>query len=229
MEFLQVKFESEEEIYKSFDQIAHKFCNSVALKINKSYYRIVDFEFYAYSEEIFPDPQTHKHELQKENAKFYFHGAGVDITFGDGTNYGGILIRGVVKLCKDSSEQNGFMMKRVEGPQNVVTEIFSNLNSLIECEPNEISLIDIETDKDINFVSMIHCFKTKRFGLTPKDKDPKGKYADLPLRYIAVLQKTPDFEQKIKGIESLVTNDVKEGRLKEEKDIEILGYKKNFK
>ena len=95
MKLLKVNFENKQTILSDFELIAEKFKSGICIKINTSYYRIIDFEFYAFSEN-FPDAQTHKSHQQLENGKIYLHSSGIDITFGDGNNYGGILIRGVV-------------------------------------------------------------------------------------------------------------------------------------
>jgi hypothetical protein len=86
----------------------------------------VDFEFYSFSDK-FPDPYTHKNKLQLQNCKLYLHGSGIDITYGDGTNYGGILLRSIVKLYDGSDENSGFMKRQYGGPLVVATELFSNL------------------------------------------------------------------------------------------------------
>jgi len=97
MIFLNVNFENQETILQSFDRIADKISKDINIKINNAYYRLVDFEFYTYSE-VFPDPHTYKNDLQLQNGKLYLHSSGVDITFGDGMNHGGILIRSIISV-----------------------------------------------------------------------------------------------------------------------------------
>lgn len=229
MKLLQVNFESKETILNDFDRIADKFCKDVNIKINKNYYRLTDFEFYAFSDK-FPDPQTHKNKLQQENGQFYLHSSGIDITFGDGTNYGGILIRGIIKLYDGSDSESGFSKEQFDGPQIVATELFSNLNNLEDNQTNEISLIDIQgRNQDASFYPGIFYIKTKRVGLAPKADDKEDYYMNLPLRYIVVLKRTKKFKQKIKGIENILVDEVKNSRLTIEEANEILGYKKTFK
>lgn len=228
MELLQVNFKNRETILQDFDRIAEKFGKDVNIKINNVFYRITDFEFYAFSEN-FPDPQTHKNNLQLENGKFYLHSSGIDITFGDGINYGGILLRGVVKLYDGTDKHNGFMKQQFDGPQIVATELFSNLNSLNNNEKNEISLIDIEGhNQDACFFPAQNIIKTKRIGLTPKPADKEDYYKNLEIRYIVVLPKFIKFKQKIKGIETILAEKVKSGNFLVEDAREILGYKKSF-
>jgi hypothetical protein len=223
MNLLQVNFENTETILNDFERIAELFKKGIAIKINLCYYRLIDFEFYAFSEN-FPDPQTHKSEHQLENGKIYLHSSGIDITFGDGNNYGGILIRGVVLV---NDEGNDFTIKQFDGPQIVATELFSKLHCLLENKPNEISLVEIEERKqDVSYLP--YCIKTKRVGLTPKKLDKVDYYLNLPLRYIIVLENYPNFKQKIKGIENFLVEEIKNKRIKEDEAQNILGYKKTF-
>ena len=228
MKFLEVNFENEKTIIQSFDLIAEKFGSDVNIIINENYYRIADFEFYVYSHKL-QDLQTHQHKIQLEHCKFYLHSSGIDITFGDGENYGGILLRGIVKLYDGAEKENGFMKQQFDGPQIVATELFSNLYPLNSTKKNEISLIDINgQNQDSSFFPAKTFFKTKRVGLSSKPTDKEDFYKNLQLRYIIVLPVFPKFKQKIKGIESLVQAEIKKGKLTIEDAKEILGYKKPF-
>lgn len=228
MTFLNVNFETQEAMLQSFDRIAEKISKDIKLIINNSYYRLVDFEFYTFSR-AFPDPHTYKNDLQLKNGKFYLHSSGVDITFGDGINYGGILLRSVIKLYDGCGKEAGFMKQQYNGPQVVATELFSNLNSLDSLEKNEISLIDINGhNQDACFYPAEAIIKTKRVGLTPKPSDLNDFYRNLAIRYITVLPKFPKFKQTIKGIEGMLEEQVISGQISVEKAREILGYKKSF-
>lgn len=228
MTLLNVNFENKETILSDFERIAEKFSKDINIKINNTYYRITDFEFYAFSQN-FPDPQTHKHHLQLENGKFYLHSSGIDITFGDGVNYGGILLRGIVKLYDGTDNKSGFMKKQYDGPQIVATELLSNLYPLDSDEKNEIALIDINGhNQDACFVPAKTIVRTKRVGLTSKPTDKDDFYKNLSIRYITILQAFPKFKQTIKGIESIMGEMVINGQISVEDAREILGYKKNF-
>ena len=228
MTFLKVNFETQETTLQSFDRIANKISKDINLKINSVYYRLVDFEFYTFSKAL-PDPHTYKNDLQLQNGKIYLHSSGVDITFGDGINHGGILLRSVIKLYEGSEQENGFMKQQYEGPQVVATELFSNLNCLDSLEKNEILLIDINGhNQDACFYPAKSIIKTKRVGLTPKSTDMDNFYRNLAIRYITILPKFPKFKQTIKGIESLLGEQVINGHISVEEAREILGYKKNF-
>lgn len=153
----KINFESKETILRSFNEIAEKIGKEIQLQINAAYYRLVDFEFYAYAEK-FPDPYTYKKDLQLQFCKFYLHASGVDITLGDEKNHCGLLIRSIVKLYDGAHQENGFMSKQITGPQNCATEIFSNLHSLENNQKNTIALIDINGfNQDASFFSRCRC------------------------------------------------------------------------
>lgn len=228
MTFLNVNFKNQELLLQDFDAIANKISKDINIKINQAHYRIVDFEFYVYSTSL-PDPHTYKNDLQLRNGKLYLHSSGVDITFGDGINHGGILLRSIIKLYDGSEQEQGFMKQQFDGPQNVATELFSNLNPLDSFEKNEISLVDINGhNQDSCFYPAKRIIKTKRVGLTPKPTDKDDYYKNLPIRYIAILPKFPKFKQNIKGIESLLGEQVINGQITVQEARDILGYNKNF-
>jgi len=108
----------------SFDEIADRLFNKYILSFNSTIYRIVDIEFYYYTknEDLFKDEYAHKNDVQRTNGKWYFHPSGIDITIGNSVHFGGILLRGLVKL----SESDFTIQKEIHGPQKIVTELFSN-------------------------------------------------------------------------------------------------------
>jgi len=230
MMHIQVNFDNQESILHSFDHIASRLANDIKLRINNAYYRIVDFEFYNYSDAL-PDPHTYRHPLQLENSKFYLHASGVDITFGDGVNYGGILLKGIIRLGYDSenAKDKGFMSDEIHGPQKVATELFSNLHDLNSQESNVIALIDIEgNNQDACHYPAKTVIKTRRVGLTVKPNDPEDFYMNLPIRYIAIMQDFKGFRQSRKGYENLLKEQVDKSLMTIADAQEILRYQLNF-
>jgi hypothetical protein len=225
---LKVNFESKESILKSFGEIAEEFSMNIVFKINNSYYRLLDFEFYAYSES-FQDPHTYKNDLQLQNGKLYIHASGVDITSGDGTNYCGILLRSIVKLSDACGKESGYMEALIDGPQATATELLSNLHSLITSDKNEIALIEFHEQKQIPvFCPPICKVSTKRVGLSSKPTDKEDYYKNLGLRYIVILQKFPKFKHTIKGIEGILGEKVISEEITVDAARDILGYNKAF-
>ena len=91
-----------EEIVEWFSQIASQLLNATRLLVCGKPHRLVELEFYYYNK-AHPDPFAHRHPLQLTCGYWYFHQQkdnyrggsfkGVDLTFGEDTAFGGILIR----------------------------------------------------------------------------------------------------------------------------------------
>jgi hypothetical protein len=87
-----------------FTRIAERLLNGARLVAGGEEHRFVEVEFY-YHGEGHPDPFTHRDPLQLECGRWYFHRTrgtyrsgsfkGLDLTFGDGEAFGGVLIRGL--------------------------------------------------------------------------------------------------------------------------------------
>lgn len=118
---------NEGKIEEGFKRIANDLLNNWVLKVEDALYRITELEFYYKKVESHNDTYIHGHDLQKQKGRWYFHGSGIDLTFGDGDAHGGILIRAI---CKINDKQE----KYCYGPLNCITEIFSNLTSIYKPE-----------------------------------------------------------------------------------------------
>jgi hypothetical protein len=87
-----------------FDRLAAYLLNGCRLMVNGRPHRLIEVEVY-YHGPGHADPFAHCDPLQRENGRWYFHRTkgvyrggsfkGVDLTFGDGTAYGGVLFRGL--------------------------------------------------------------------------------------------------------------------------------------
>ncbi len=146
-----------------FQRIANDILNHWVLKVEDALFRITEIEFYYKNAEYHIDSYIHGHELQKQKGKWYFHGSGIDITFGDGEAFGGILIRAIYNITDK---------KYCYGPLNCILEIFSNLTSIYKSEmsfcliPSTKGLFEIEKP-----------IRTPRVGLNPeKDTIMHSKY-----------------------------------------------------
>lgn len=144
MNFLNIDTASAQAISDDLERIAKQLFNNYLLRVNDSYYRLIDIEFYLHSKGH-EDTYTHGHDLQKQTGRWYFHRSGIDITFGNGDHYGGILIRSMAKL-----PTNGYRYaKLIYGPINVKTEISSNFYGVFESGNNIFSLVpNNASDKD---------------------------------------------------------------------------------
>ena len=87
-----------------FTNIAEHLMAGPQLRVAGHLYRFVELEFYYYGPGHL-DPFTHRESIQTECGRWYFHRTrgvyrggsfkGLDLTFGDGTAFGGVLIRGI--------------------------------------------------------------------------------------------------------------------------------------
>jgi hypothetical protein len=174
---------NKESIKSSFDYIAQSLFYHYRLKVNDTYYRLLDIEFYYYAEGSYKDIYTHKHDEQLKSGKWYFHGSGIDITIGNEKHHGGILIRAIAKISEQGDPNKYFIEKEIHGPLNVKTEICTNLNGAFEERANVFQLEDI-TDKEISyFVKPVAYHKTKRIGLNA-GKDGADDFHEAKLRYV---------------------------------------------
>ena len=224
-----IDFESEENILRDLDTLAEQLINNFYLKVNTDYYRLVDFEFYIFTaSEIFQDPYTYKHRLQLENGKLYLHGSGIDITAGDGINHCGILLRGVIKVYSDGDNGIEEFPLFTSGPQKVANTLFSCLHVLTSDKLNAIQLVTADQAKiPIENLKAI-IVTTSRIGLIEKASDLQHKYLKLPLRYVGLLPTNHMGQLKIPGIENLLGEAVKEGRILQKNVRSYLGYNRNY-
>jgi hypothetical protein len=87
-----------------FTRLAERLLNGSVLMVGNEPHRFVEIEFY-YCGEGHPDPFTHRDPIQLETGRWYFHRTGgmyrsgsfkgLDLTFGSGGAFGGMLIRGI--------------------------------------------------------------------------------------------------------------------------------------
>jgi len=130
---IQKSDNSVQSLQKIFYKISEKLLNNYKYKIDNVAFELTEIEFYYYNEYKHCDIFTHTHHLQKNTkGTLYVHESwgnygGVDMTFGDGNFYGGILIRGI--KINDTF---------VAGPSKVRTELINaldkNLNSYSELQ-----------------------------------------------------------------------------------------------
>jgi len=115
-----------------FYEVSKELFGNYNLIINDKKYVLTEIEFYYFNTQTHKDLYTHLHCMQLEFNKFYVHEksanrGGIDFTFGDGTNFGGILIRGLKR--EDEILITGPAKVRGE-----ITRILYDLEDLKDCE-----------------------------------------------------------------------------------------------
>ena len=150
---------NEDKIDEDFQRIANDLLNNWILKVEDALYRITEIEFY-YRDEArkHDDSYIHGHQLQRQKGKWYFHGSGIDITFGNEKSFGGILIRAMVNI-----QSNEYF----NGPLVCVQELFRNFPAIFNTEIN-FGLIPAKNDQ-LNSEKLI---RASRVRLNP-DKNPE--------------------------------------------------------
>lgn len=168
----------------SIRTIAERILRDAKLQINNSFYRLIDIEFYYYAEGVHEDVYAHQHVAQLDTGQWYFHGSGIDITFGNGKNFGGILIRAIAKISPDALKSEYFIEKEIHGPLNVKTEVCRNLNGVFDDVPNIFRLIDISQDRHgALMIEPRYIVSTRRIGLNP-DREPVDEFFSKKHRYV---------------------------------------------
>lgn len=177
---------SPESIKESFNKVAETIFNDIQLEVNGNYYRFLDIEFYYFAKGVFEDVYAHQHQEQLKMGNWYFHGSGIDITIGDGTNYGGILIRAIAKISGEALKDENFIEKEIHGPLNVKTEIGSKLHDVFNETPNIFQLHDVSSDRMPALMKMPkHIIKTNRIGLSDtKDISTQKEYYNGKFRFV---------------------------------------------
>ena len=192
---MQGSYKDFESLEKHFNNLAGLLMNRIILYVNDKQYRFSEIEFYFFSPGFHEDPYVHRNKMQKETGLWYFHGSGLDITFGDRINHGGILLRGMKRIC---CEKEYF----VSAPLNVVNEIFSALGNI--CRQEQVFRL-AETDQ-LNEEEIV---RSARIGL--KAKEPAG-YKEKYYRYITFpFEPSHDYQEKTM-VASAMLNEEKQMR-----------------
>jgi hypothetical protein len=198
-----------------FSALTHYLMNYLCLSVAEQSYRIIELEIYYYDKNEHPDPYVHCSKEQLLAGKWYFNGAGLDITFGNQKKgvYGGILIRGVKKM--DKKEQF------ISGPSNVLKEIFLSIGDVVNSE-SSIYLRGLE--QGIVWDNEIEPVKSIRIGLTKKKSDVED-YANKYYRYLVEM----NIEHKFKDKEKVIRHLLSEKKLSEKEAKEMIGYNISLK
>ena len=182
---LEINCSSAEAIKSSFTSIAERLFNDYQLRVNSSYYRLLDVEFYYHADNVHEDVYAHKHPTQLKRGKWYFHASGIDITFGNGKNYGGILIRAIGKVSNKGDKSKHFIEKEFHGPLTLKTEILSQFYGPFEAELNILRLVDVSHDRMPALMpEPKRIIQTKRINLNANKDNSDQNFHGAKLRYV---------------------------------------------
>jgi len=210
------KFESLE---LKFSTLTFYLMNFISLSVSGKRYRMTELEVYYYSpKENHCDLYAHKKPEQLSIGKWYFHRAGIDITFGkDNGNeennvYGGILIRGIRELDSETP-------KYISGPLLVLKEIFL----IGDIFTNRIFLQQLDKDEMLHEPPPI---QTTRIRLKEKDEDNDKFFYNKNYRYIVDLNPEHKFPNKENVVRQLCEH-LPDDEAKRKKSEEIIGHNVN--
>lgn len=201
-----------ETLDEKFSSLAESLMNNLYLVVADQNYKIIELEIYYHDKFNHPDPYVHCAAEQLFAGNWYFHGAGLDITFGDSEKeiYGGILIRGIMKLGENPSY--------ISGPLNVLKEIFSNIGNIINGKGG-ICLRNLNQE----LIPVIKPNQSARIGLTKK-RDDTENYAEKKYRYLTELKLQHKFKDKAKVIRQLLA----ENKINKDDAKDALSYNINL-
>jgi hypothetical protein len=183
-DLLNIIDETDNSCFQSYKRIAEKLMNDYKLKVGDCFYRIIECEFY-FNSIKHNDPYVHGHKRQKESfGEWYFHGSGLDITLARNGTYGGILLRGIAKVNRESHIPT--RSETINGPLNVCTEIFKQFGNAFTHEPTDFGLVDISIEKMGANMKTARIFAVPRIGLNDK-ADNERKFCKRPYRFLAFL------------------------------------------
>ncbi len=179
---------------EKFTLLSGYLMNALCLVVGGQPYRITEVEVYYHDADAHPDPYVHRSREQLFAGNWYFNGFGLDITFGDYEKkiYGGLLIRGLMKFGEEQ--------RYINGPSNVLREIFTALGNVVSGE-NAMCLREIHPKviENLNTTMIL----TTRVGLK-EHKDDLDGYAARKYRYLVDLSLGHKFKDKEKVVKQLL-------------------------
>ena len=181
-------------IRHSFHTIASTLLNSYLLVLEGHRFRLTKIEFYYYREAIHQDQNTHAlryqraRERQRLKGEWYLHKQsiskrltykGIDLTFGDGESYGGILIKEIEEIGTPSKttksySQSNFIDRVIEILSPSTKEAFVGM---------------IEKERRLKLVYAPHLPKYLVLSHRRKGLKQKDRFFDAP--YAFSLSKEP--------------------------------------
>lgn len=178
---------NKENPFDDFRRIASSLMNDNVMLVGENYYRFTSLEFYYFEKDSHADVYSHQHKNQTTSGQWYFHGSGLDITFGNKDAFGGILIRGIKNLKEKTY---------INGPILCVQELFNNLGAVNNDEKLSFYIAEIPWDRMGSLIEEQKVYYSRRVGLNPKiDQSENAKFYNGLYRFFI----NPKQTQKDKG------------------------------
>jgi hypothetical protein len=174
-------------LYQDFCEIAKQlFTKFIIIKDETNRYRFTELEFYFMST-FHSDVYIYGKPMQLTSGKWFKHGSGIDLTFGneDAKIYGGILIRGLWDITNK---------RYINGCWNVLKELSDGYTKI----SNEALQIKIQIKESLNEIDII--LSSTRIGLSKKDSDADD-FISRQYRFITDICPKNKFKEKTKVAE----------------------------
>lgn len=175
-----------------FESVCKILFYRTVFHIKDKRYKITEAELYLKTDDKndHPDVFTHGRDEQGKPGLFYFHKqgrGGIDITFGNESRYGGILLRGMQSLNDGSYIDGPLLLYRKIIKILGGKEVVPNLNIDVFNAQDDLWLEEISgQEQDI--------YKAPRRGLSLlKDVEARLPYIAKPYRYLAAPVKTKNW------------------------------------
>lgn len=176
---------SVEELQCLFYKVSKNIMNNYILQIHDLKIELKELEFYFFDCEKHPDIYVHQNEIQKDTSNFlYVHDSwgnygGIDLTFGNGKYYGGILIRGI-RLNNKYISGISLLKQHIIKELGIKVESYDELQKYFEKIKDKISLIKKSTPSNIE---LLHSTRVN-LGKKEKLKYKEALYRFIDLEYM---------------------------------------------
>ncbi len=200
---------NKENPFDDFKRIASSLMNDHVLLVGENYYRFTELEFYYFEKDSHADIYSHKHDKQTTSGEWYFHGSGLDITFGSKDVFGGILIRGVKNLKVN---------KFINGPILCVQELFKNLGAINNSEKVSFYIQELPWDRMGSLIEDQKVYSCQRVRL-PQNKDlPDFRFYNAFYRFFV-------YPKQEHANKSIIAKNLLAQKFEKETINDLFGYK----
>ncbi len=184
-----------------FARIADALLNWTDFRVNGQPHRLIEVEVYYYSL-AHPDPFAHQDPVQLDGGRWYFHKTrgeyrggsfkGLDLAFGDGTAYAGVLFRGLEKPDGTYVDGPSLLVDHLLNTTGygTVAELDRAIGTRLAWDTTQpLQLVPAATPQDRPVL------RTARVGLSWKRRryrpnDPAAKFLLRPYRFLTEPRRT---------------------------------------
>ena len=206
---MNLEINNKENPFDDFKRIASSLMNDHVLLVGENYYRFTELEFYYFEKDSHADIYSHQHKSQTTSGQWYFHGSGLDITFGSKDVFGGILIRGVKNLKVN---------KFINGPILCVQELFKNLGAINNSEKVSFYIQELPWDRMGSLIEDQKVYSCQRVRLRQNKDIPDFRFYNAFYRFFV-------YPKKEHANKSIIAENLLAQKFEKETINDLFGYK----